>query len=142
MTLLVDIEAAREKPRWDHSHAATVCLPESLFTITGEVPDGYLESCAVYLAAFAAPIFSDGDKTKAMVCLHCDADLSGFFGSFEWGIAHGEGRCNICGYPARAFHVAKDADGGELFTLRNFILQYLPDFEAEAAERDRERAVA
>lgn len=29
-------------------------------------------------------------------CPHCGSDLLGLFGSFTWGIAHGEGFCSNC----------------------------------------------
>lgn len=48
--------------------------------------------------------------------------------TFTWGIAHGEGFCSHCKYPARAMHYVKDGEGKpDLLTVRNFILQYHPD---------------
>lgn len=124
---------------WDHAHEAKVCTAADLFDITGadDAPEGYLESIDAYLSNFAAPIYttSGGGETKYQTCLHCDGLLGGMFGGFEWGICHGEGHCGFCGWPARAHHFAKDADGKELFTLRNYALQYLPDADAEAVAK-------
>lgn len=50
-----------------------------------------------YFAMFAKP-------SKDLECFCCGKALSGFLGSFTWGIANGEGHCGNCGYPARALH--------------------------------------
>jgi len=59
-------------------------------------------------------------------CLCCGTSLScviglGFFGGFEWGLAHGEGHCSSCHYPMRGHHYV---DG--LGTIRNLFLPYHP----------------
>ncbi len=79
-----------------------------------------------YLSHFAAPIKQDG-----MPCLRCDKPLVGMLafmhgGGFEWGIAHGEGHCANCRWPARAYHFIKDNEGSELLTIRNLVLQVHP----------------
>lgn len=56
-------------------------------------------------------------------CILCGSYLGGLLGTFEWGLAHGEGHCRACGYPARAKHVIK-FKLGELAV--NQILQYHP----------------
>lgn len=81
---------------------------------------------------FAAPIRDDEGR---FLCLHCGTRLTGSLvdqllnldgGGFTWGLAHGEGHCRLCSWPARAYHFAKDREGKDLFTLRNVVLQYLP----------------
>lgn len=59
-------------------------------------------------------------------CLCCGNRLScwlgmGFFGGFEWGLAHGEGHCVYCRYPMRGHH---RVDG--LGTIQNLFLPYHP----------------
>lgn len=56
---------------------------------------------------------------------------------FTWGLAHGEGFCADCGYPARAHHYLKDPE----FTARNVILQYHPD-ELSFEEREEQEVGA
>jgi hypothetical protein len=53
-----------------------------------------------------------------------DAMLEG--AAFKWGLAHGEGFCSRCHYPARAYHFLKLDDSGEESRLC-IILQYHPD---------------
>lgn len=96
-------------------------------------PPETLKALDAYFEAFAQPIFQDGDKTKNMVCIECDKPLDGlmavFLGSgFTWGITHGEGHCSACKWPARGHHFIKDAGGKDVATIRNFVLQYHPDF--------------
>jgi hypothetical protein len=76
----------------------------------------------------------DGKRTiKSQNCIKCDEILTGFMalfgkGGFQWGIAHGEGICAKCHWPSRAHHLVRNKDGEEFLTLRNFVLQYHPDF--------------
>lgn len=51
-----------------------------------------------YLDRFAMP-----EKGR---CIACGKELGGFFGSFQWGIAHGHGSCS-CGWPVVAYHFPK-----------------------------------
>lgn len=44
-----------------------------------------------------------------------------FKAGFTWGLAHGEGFCRKCHYPARACHYV-----GDWFSLSGMILQYHP----------------
>jgi len=37
-------------------------------------------------------------------CLGCQSQLSGLFGSLQWGIVNGEAFCSECGYPVRVYH--------------------------------------
>ncbi len=84
-----------------------------------------------YLRPFVAPEEDGG-------CIMCGSPQGGFFGSFVWGLAHGEGRCSRCGYPARALHYIKLDDSAEPGELKApVILQYHPDElrERQAEER-------
>lgn len=71
---------------------------------------------------------------KPQKCVGCGEPLTGFLaaliskGGFTWGLAHGEGHCAGCGWPARGHHFIKDEKGEDLMNLRNFILQFHPDF--------------
>lgn len=91
----------------------------------------FIRDADAYFDTFAAP---EKDKHGELICLKCGEQLTGFHamllgkGGFEWGLAHGEGHCRNCGWPARAYHSAKKATGEDLFTVRNLILQYHPDF--------------
>lgn len=69
-----------------------------------------------YFHAFLAP----GQSPRKCVC--CGGVLTGLFGSFMWGLMHGEGQCSECGYPARAIHTI-DSIG----KISGFVLQYHPD---------------
>lgn len=65
-------------------------------------------------------------------CINCEKALGGIFGTFDWGLAHGEGFCSNCGYPARGKHYIKlkklVVDGKEENRLTlPFILQYHPN---------------
>ena len=71
-----------------------------------------------YLKIFVAP-----DEEKRCIC--CDKLLGGLLGTFEYGLAHGEGKCSECGYPARANHYVEIPDLGEMSFVN--ILQYHPD---------------
>lgn len=128
---------------WDHVHEARACLPSDLFTVGEGADADDLNALASYLANFAAPIRNDRQNQD---CLHCGEELTGMMaglfgrGGFEWGLAHGEGHCRGCGYPARAHHWIKGADGKEIASFRNLVLQYLPDAEAEASARAQQAA--
>jgi hypothetical protein len=104
-----------------------------------EAPEGTAEALDKYFEPFAQPPGKpdeyDGRFTidDGQPCLKCDKPLVGlssfvFGGGFTWGLAHGEGFCAHCKWPARAYHFIKKLDGSELATLRNVILQYHPDY--------------
>lgn len=59
-------------------------------------------------------------------CVSCGLALTGWLGSFVWGLAHGEGYCSSCSYPCRALHVIQTPTTGTI-TLRNLVLQYHPN---------------
>ena len=119
-----------------------VCDFEDLglkFEVNGKVSDPSVENAIKhykseirkrineYLKTFVKPVVSLDKKGNFQFyrCISCDCVLSGLFGTFEWGIAHGEGYCSKCGYPARAFH--KIDEPGWKMTFSN-ILQYHPKF--------------
>lgn len=89
----------------------------NLFTITADQGDGVTpeESMALdtYFARFLPPSFR-------YQCIACDRVLTGFCGSFSWGIQHGEGFCG-CGYPGRGKHY----DVGPIRAV-DYVLQYHP----------------
>ncbi len=68
---------------------------------------------ADYAEKFAEPL-PNGE------CLCC-----GRIGMFTWGLAHGEGHCHECGWPARLYHFVKLPDGKDDRIVR--LLQYHPD---------------
>ena len=113
------------------------CTPADIgarFTVNADVPESerakaeadqrdVTERLAAYLSAFLPP----------GPCVRCGAVLGGSaenllaaaFGTFTWGIAHGEGTCGRCGYPARGIHRV-DLGEGATATFPG-ILQYHPD---------------
>lgn len=96
-----------------------------IFEVTGEsITDEEQKALSGYFSQFLAP---------AEKCVGCERTLGGLLGSFQWGLANGEGFCGRCNYPARAYH--RDIGPIELFQL---ILQYHPDelHEREAVRVD------
>ncbi len=93
-------------------------------TFEPDAPTELIEAIDSYLTAFDAPIITgrDGLIQSALKCSR-SKPLSGFLGTFVWGIRHGEGRCSSCKRPARAFHTIRDAAGEELLRFP-FILLY------------------
>lgn len=84
----------------------------------GAEADEELVKWDTYFAGFA--------KLTDAKCLCCGTSLRcvlglGFFGGFEWGLAHGEGHCSYCRYPMRGHH---HVDG--VGTIRNLFLAYHP----------------
>lgn len=64
------------------------------------------------------------DFSAGRNCPSCDAlirpknMLEGFLlSTFEWGVAHGEGRCSECGYPVRGIHLVEMKVMGEPATF-------------------------
>lgn len=85
-----------------------------------------------YLRIFVTPQKRDDGGSGFMFgnqCICCGHAIRGMLGSFTYGIAHGEGRCRACGYPARVCHYPKDDKGENVFEggIQNLILQYHPD---------------
>lgn len=85
-----------------------------------------------YFSRFVAvPIVkgADGkDETQPQSCPGCERKVTGLFGTFMWGIAHGVGMCSACSWPAVAHHYIKDESGREVATITNVILIVHPDF--------------
>lgn len=95
-------------------------------TTEGVTPPDMIAALDEYFSHFAE---------SAAKCLKCGEPLGGWTGTFRWGLAHGEGACSACGWPARAHHFIKDKDGRDLCSLRNFILQYHPKFVTKKRKR-------
>lgn len=93
--------------------------------ITGEDAPSIVASMNEYLSRFAAPIHGEGITTYR--CLKCDLGLSGMLGTFQWGIASGEGECSHCGWPCRAHHYPKHGADDIFDGALQVILQYHPD---------------
>jgi len=98
-----------------------------------DTPQAMLDALDTYFEAFAQPLRRDDDESKEMLCIECEKPLTGltsvfFGGGFVWGLAHGEGYCAGCKWPARGHHFIKYPDGTDLATLRNVVLQYHPDY--------------
>lgn len=109
----------------------------TLFKVNGELPSATLQTFDKYFSCFAQPkmtVDADGKNNIGdQPCIKCGKPLLGltsflFEGGFTWGLAHGEGFCRYCKWPARAHHFVKDDAGKEVLTVRNVILQYHPDF--------------
>lgn len=84
-----------------------ICAPADVgIEFTDDAPQELRDTVTAYLAPFLAPI----PRNKVLACV-CGAPLTGIFGSFSWGLTHGEGGCTKCGHPARAYHVVRDKDG-------------------------------
>ena len=109
------------------------CTWSDLFTAKDAPPADLLATIDEYLRPFV--------KYQAKTpCVNCgtkqnDGIMSVMMGGFTWGIAHGEGHCEICHWPGRAYHVIKDKDGSTICKF-SLVLQYHPAeirFKAEAA---------
>lgn len=127
----------------EHWCEPRTCAISDLFKYETDSESGqqYIAEVSNYLHHFVAPEWrktSPGSEQLVMVCFHCGEQLTGMFagllgpGGFQWGLTHGEGTCTSCGWPARAMHYAKNSVGEELFSLRNYVLQYHPEEVYEA----------
>jgi len=104
----------------------TYTIPEDVTDAERAEAEEVLAGIKDYLAHFVAPI---RDESGAR-CFHCGEYLTGMMaailsrgGGFTWGIAHGEGFCGNCRWPAAGHHFAKG-----FFTLHNYVLSYHPDY--------------
>lgn len=103
----------------------------SVIESTGDTSPDVIEALDEYFKVFAAPPPAQEGGSGFLTthpCLKCGTPLMGMLGAFTWGIAHGEGFCGKCHWPARGHHFIIDKDGKDLMSLRNFVLQYHPDF--------------
>lgn len=80
--------------------------------------DAFIKKMNKYLEDFLPP-------NEKLECINCGEVLVGYFGAFEWGLAHGEGHCKNCSYPARGYHYTKNIDSKRKGRLE-LILQYHP----------------
>jgi hypothetical protein len=89
------------------TEAKLLALKETVPHCSGdtELPDKYAE-----------PFASHSDDGACLCCGECV--------TFTWGLAHGEGHCYKCGWPARLYHFIKDETGKETRIVR--LLQYHP----------------
>lgn len=104
-----------------------------------------IEALDEYFKPFAQPPFTEKDGKSyfdKIPCIGCGNNQTGDLADmvlgirgFEWGLAHGSGQCGNCGWPARAYHFIKDKDGKEVMNIKNFILQYHPDFVKKQREQ-------
>ena len=116
--------------------AVHVCTIEDVgMRLTGEDAGEFIDAINKYLAIFARPTKPTADiESSSLVgnkCLKCDATLNGMFGSFRWGMAHGEGTCSRCGWPCRAYHGPKLGDDDIFDRPMKIVLQYHPKYVTE-----------
>lgn len=103
------------------------CTVEDVFI---NIDDGIRAYLTEYLKPFAKPVFRYSQVSTPLLgqtlCMQCGAEQDGFLGYFVWGLAHGEGKCGKCNWPARMYHYMEMPDGekGRIVVL----LQYHPDF--------------
>lgn len=102
-----------------------------------EAPPEVVEYLEAYFRPFAEPPREDGNGAAGgHRCLHCDHHQLGLLlGCFAWGIAHGEGRCGHCGWPARLYHYLRfpGSDEDQRIVL---LLQYHPEAVTRRDRRD------
>lgn len=110
------------------------CEVADLFTVKEGDADA-LRPVAEYFAQFYAPIIPEKGTSIAFGwrCV-CGEALTGLFGTFTYGLAHGEGRCDACGHPGRADHYVKDAAGEDVLALNRCPLLYAPADDAPTTE--------
>lgn len=118
----------------------TCCTIEDIgIEITGTDAPPIIAAINEYLSIFEKPALreKEGKFSGRTNCCGCGQPLDGFMGTFTWGIAHGEGACSKCGWPARAYHEPKDSDGNIFDRPFQMILQYRKKRPASvAAEED------
>jgi len=84
-----------------------------------------------YFRSFVCPKFTECENgspaSGSHKCVACGERIDGIIGTFQWGLAHGEGHCCKCGYLMRGMHYIKDDQGEEFMNLTRYILQWHPD---------------
>ena len=100
------------------------CVWSDLFMANDAPPPELLEAIDAYLA----PFVKYQPKVPCINCgtLQSNGIVTALLGGFTWGIAHGEGHCDHCGWPARAYHEIPDPKGGEPLAKFSLVLQYHP----------------
>ncbi len=97
-----------------------------------DMPASTIKALDDYFSRFVALEIKDDEngkpQTQDQICVGCGDRLTGFFGGWRWGIAHGVGECGNCRWPSHGHHFVKDDKGEDVVTLHNFILQVHPDF--------------
>jgi hypothetical protein len=106
-----------------------------------DMPATSIAALDKYFSQFVAlPIKDDEDgkpQVQTQKCAGCGEMLTGIFGTWRWGIAHGAGLCGGCGWPSYGHHFIRDENGEDVVTLRGVILQVHPDF---VERRERQNA--
>lgn len=129
-TLDLDELRARGLPRLDHSFIKMENVGETNEErAKAETAASKLRAALdQYLRIFIKPESKGADNlvTGSQKCVGCGAALDGLFGTFQWGLAHGEGACSGCGYPCRAYHRVMDGGAEPIMTFQ-FVLQYHPE---------------
>jgi hypothetical protein len=133
MSLCTEEEARVERFNW-----------RDLIEAKPDTAESIIAALDAYFVPFAAPPMDRAEDGKVSIidnhpCLNCGEEQTGLtaqmLGSgFTWGIAHGEGFCGNCKWPARLYHFIKDANGNEVTTIRGFLLQYHPDFVEKSGD--------
>lgn len=95
-------------------------------SIAGGSSPTLAKSLADYFAQFMPPIRTGKENMMMGVKCRCGEYLTGFLGTFVWGLAHGEGYCRACGHPGRALHILTD-NGQPVGELHDTLLLYHPD---------------
>jgi hypothetical protein len=92
----------------------------------GKNPDEVIAALDAYFAPFTPMV--DGSK-----CVGCDKTQGGDIfeaalglACFTWGLAHGEGYCSNCGWPARGYHYKMPWPFPQSERPVGLILQYHP----------------
>lgn len=102
-------------------------------TVAGEGAAPFVEALNEYLKMFAAT----RDKDGYMHCHNCGENLDGLLGSFRWGMAHGEGFCSNCKWPAVGLHYP-EKDGEKMFNRAwKVCLSVHPDYVSWGGGRGR-----
>jgi hypothetical protein len=93
------------------------------------ITDDHHQSLDERFSVFVAPRY-DGTGELVDDCIGCGASWYGF----TWGMAHGEGHCHACGYPARGYHY----DIAGVDRRLDAVLQYHPDELRQQRTEDSE----
>lgn len=100
------------------------CRLADLGTWSGDPDAPELAALDAYFGQFYAPMIPPNANLFTGARCVCGEALTGLFGTFTYGLAHGEGRCRKCGHPGRADHYPTGPDGTELLALNRFPLLY------------------